>query len=297
MYHFVAGHYHTLGLPSYPFSSFFLTRPLSFPAPDCRSKIPQSQVRSKRVGTSSRDGTSSQSTPLDIQSILQLPEDAVWGLRHKLHSLFLTLQKYTLNPYSTGDVSPATPAIPADHSAPRRLFFSPLLRLPIEVKHLIYSHLLPPTCEPPVRAPHPRQLQTHFLLTQPILTIPLSLNHRIQSEAIPLLYGSSPQIIHMKVDSNLWAHKTQRVSEEISFSLQKITSAIRHVNLSIRLAGEKRNSQPGEVEAEARVSEVQKGLVEVRKWLSGAGLQTLEISWQEPPQTYRWEQKKTYWMV
>ncbi|CZS92626.1 uncharacterized protein RCO7_01819 [Rhynchosporium graminicola] len=275
MYHFVAGHYHTLGLPSYPFSSIFLARPLSFPAPDSRSKIPQS-VRSKRVGTSSRDGTSSQSTPLDIQSILHLPEDAVWGLRHKLHSLFLTLQKYTLNPYSTGDVSPATPAIPADHSAPRRLFFSPLLRLPIEVKHLIYSHLLPPTCEPPVRAPHPRQLQTHILLNQPILTIPLSLNHQIQSEAIPLLYGSSPQIIHMKVDSNLWAHKTQR--GDIVLLTE---NHLRHQTL----------------EAEARVSEVQKGLVEVRKWLSGAGLQTLDISWQEPPQTYRWEQKKTYWTV
>lgn len=28
------------------------------------------------------------------------------------------------------------------------------------------------------------------------------------------------------------------------------------------------------------------------KWLSGADVQSLRISWQEPPQTYTWEQKK-----
>jgi len=28
------------------------------------------------------------------------------------------------------------------------------------------------------------------------------------------------------------------------------------------------------------------------KWLAGADVQSLRISWQEPPQTYTWEQKK-----
>jgi hypothetical protein len=30
----------------------------------------------------------------------------------------------------------------------------------------------------------------------------------------------------------------------------------------------------------------------VGKWLSGADVQSLRISWQEPPQTYTWEQKR-----
>lgn len=37
---------------------------------------------------------------------------------------------------------------------------------------------------------------------------------------------------------------------------------------------------------------MKKGIKKVRKWLSGADLQTMKISWQEPPQTYTWEQKK-----
>lgn len=30
----------------------------------------------------------------------------------------------------------------------------------------------------------------------------------------------------------------------------------------------------------------------MRKWLGGADIQSLRISWQEPPQTYTWEQKR-----
>lgn len=35
-----------------------------------------------------------------------------------------------------------------------------------------------------------------------------------------------------------------------------------------------------------------KGIKKVSKWLSGADIQRMEISWQEPPQTFTWEQKK-----
>lgn len=46
------------------------------------------------------------------------------------------------------------------------------------------------------------------------------------------------------------------------------------------------------VETYARLQEVKKGIKKVGKWLSGADVQSMEISWQEPPQTFTWEQKK-----
>ncbi|KAH7369912.1 hypothetical protein BKA65DRAFT_521878 [Rhexocercosporidium sp. MPI-PUGE-AT-0058] len=229
-----------------------------------------------------------------VQAILNLPEDAVWGLRKQdLCSCFLVLQKYALNPYPISNNSLAPPgpaqALPSGNPPPNPLVLPPLLRLPLEIRQLIYSHLLPPACDPPIRGPHPRQLQTHILLTQPIPIVLLSLNHHIRSEAIPLLYGTPTQTIYITVDYNLWAHKTQRGDIILSSA---ITSAIKHVHLSIHLGSEKRNTKPGEIEADARVSEVKKGIKKARKWLSGADLQTLRISWQEPPQTFTWEQKK-----
>ena len=71
-----------------------------------------------------------------------------------------------------------------------------------------------------------------------------------------------------------------------------LTSSIKHLRLSIHLGSEKRATKPGEVEADARITEIKKGIRKVGKWLSGADLQSLRISWQEPPQTYSWEQKK-----
>lgn len=71
-----------------------------------------------------------------------------------------------------------------------------------------------------------------------------------------------------------------------------LTSAIKHLHLSIHLGSEKRNTKPGDIEADARITEVKKGIKKLGKWLSGADVQNLKISWQEPPQTYTWEQKK-----
>jgi hypothetical protein len=71
-----------------------------------------------------------------------------------------------------------------------------------------------------------------------------------------------------------------------------LTSSIKHLHLSIHLGSEKRATKPGEVEADARITEIKKGVKKVGKWLSGADVQSLRISWQEPPQTYTWEQKK-----
>jgi hypothetical protein len=71
-----------------------------------------------------------------------------------------------------------------------------------------------------------------------------------------------------------------------------LTSSIKHLHLSIHLGSEKRATKPGEVEADARITEIKKGIKKVGKWLSGADVQSLRISWQEPPQTYTWEQKK-----
>jgi hypothetical protein len=71
-----------------------------------------------------------------------------------------------------------------------------------------------------------------------------------------------------------------------------LTSSIKHLHLSIHLGCEKRATKPGEVEADARITEIKKGIKKVGKWLSGADVQSLRISWQEPPQTYTWDQKK-----
>ncbi|KAK0101500.1 hypothetical protein ONS95_006669 [Cadophora gregata] len=245
----------------------------------------------KRICASPTDSAIPRSKELlDVQSILHLPEDAVWGLRKQdLRAYFLKLQEYAINPYPISDAPLVYPSSPPGDPSLHVPPLSPLLRLPLEIRQLIYSYLLPPPCSPPIRGPHPRQLQTHILLTQPIPTCLLTLNRQIRAETIPLLYGTSTQTVHITVDYNLWAHKTQR--GELVFS-SAITSAIKHVHLSIHLGSEKRNNKPGNVEATARILEVKKGIKKARKWLSGADVHTMKISWQEPPQTYTWEQKR-----
>ena len=37
---------------------------------------------------------------------------------------------------------------------------------------------------------------------------------------------------------------------------------------------------------------MKKGVKKLRKWLAGADVQSLRVSWQEPPQTFTWEQKR-----
>ncbi|KAK2628893.1 hypothetical protein QTJ16_001996 [Diplocarpon rosae] len=230
--------------------------------------------------------------PLDLPSILHLPEDAVWNLRKSdLRVCFLAIQQYALNPFPLRNpASPSPAAAKIDPERARQIPSNPsaLLRLPLEIRQLIYTHLLPlPTS--PVRGPHPRQLQNPILLTQLVPSSPLLLNHQIRTEALPFLYGSTSQIIHATVDYNVWLHKTQRTELVLSSA---VCSAIRHVHLSIHLGSEKRTTKPEDVEADARISEVKKGIRKFCKWLSGADIRTLKIGWQEPPQTYTWEQKK-----
>ncbi|TVY80854.1 hypothetical protein LSUE1_G001986, partial [Lachnellula suecica] len=164
-----------------------------------------------------------------------------------------------------------------------------LLRLPLEIRRLIYAHLLPPPCSPPVKGPHPRQLQNHVQLSQPIPPNLLRVNHQIRAEALPVLYGCPSQIVYMKIDYNVWSHKTRRSDLILTSAL---TSCIKHIHLSIHLGSEKRNNRPVGVETFARLQEVKKGIKKVGKWLAGADIQSMQISWQEPPQTFTWDQKR-----
>jgi hypothetical protein len=205
-----------------------------------------------------------------------------------LRNYFLALQEYALNPYPLTPPTSVCPTNPTPRpSSPAAL--SPFLRLPIEIREIIYSYLLPPPSQTPLRGPHPRQLQTHISLSQPFPPSPLLLNHQIRSEALPILWGSNNQIVYITVDYNVWVHKTRR-SDLILPST--VTSCIRHLHLSIHLGSEKRNNKPANEDAEARITEVKKGVKKLRKWLGGADIQSLRISWQEPPQTYTWEQKR-----
>ena len=95
--------------------------------------------------------------------------------------------------------------------------------------------------------------------------------------------------MHIKIDYNVWEHKTRRSDLVLSSAL---TSCIRHVHLSIHTGSEKRVNRPKEEDAEARITEVKKGVKKLLKWLAGADVQTLVVSWQEPPQTFSWEQKR-----
>jgi hypothetical protein len=117
----------------------------------------------------------------------------------------------------------------------------------------------------------------------------LLLNHQIRLEALPILYGFPTQTVHIKIDFNVWEHKTRR-SDLILSSL--VTSCIKHIHLSIHLGSEKRLNRPKEEDADARIIEVKKGVKKLRKWLAGAEIASLRVSWQEPPQTFTWEQKR-----
>jgi hypothetical protein len=220
-----------------------------------------------------------------------MPEDAVWGLRKEdLRSCFLALQNYAQNPYPLNTIPTATsPVALSPPKSTETLPLAPLLRLPLEIRQLIYAHLLPPPVTTPIRGPHPRQLQSHIHLTQPILPSLLIINQQIRREALPLVYGSLDQVIHVTVDYNLWIHKTRRGDLVLSSAL---TSSMKHIHITINLGSEKRTTKPHTIESEARIAQVNKGIKKVRKWLAGADLQCLTISWQEPAQTYTWEQKK-----
>jgi hypothetical protein len=260
------------------------------------TKRPSSQKAltppSKRLCTSSSAALPPPKQPLSIQSIesiLNLPEDVVWSLRKQdLRTAFLALQKYALSPYPFSTPTSTDPT----NSAPDFPVPAPLaafLSLPLEIREMIYGYLLSPPSSTPIRGPHPRQLQTNICLSQSFPPSLLLLNHQIRQEALPIMYGSPTQTVFVTVDYNIWDHKTRRSDLVLSSAL---TSAMKQLHLSIHLGSEKRNNKPGDVEADARITEVKKGIKKLRTWLAGADIHSLKISWQEPPQTYTWEQKR-----
>lgn len=64
------------------------------------------------------------------------------------------------------------------------------------------------------------------------------------------------------------------------------------MDLSIHLGSEKRVNRPKDSDAEARIMEVKKGVKKLRKWLAGAEVGSLRVSWEEPPQTFSWDVKR-----
>lgn len=261
------------------------------------------------------------SSHLNITSILHLPEDAVWSLRKTdLQNVFLALQSYSLAhlPPTLFTPSPSfsTPPTPPLSTTAMLVPTPAFLRLPLEIRRQIYTACLPPSVSPPVRGPHPRQLQNPLHLTQPIPPSLLQLNQQIRSEALPLLYGAPSQTAHIVIDYNIWVHKTNR-SDLVLSSL--IPRSLRNLHVTVCLGSEKKPltsssstfsstsnhspttstmpSSPGHIntasiEASARLLEVRKGVKKLGKWLAGADIKALIVSWQEPPNTYSWEQKK-----
>ena len=229
---------------------------------------------------------------LSVQRLLHLSRDEVYSLpKQGLRDAFLALQGYALSPYT---ILPPVPAPTPSSSSPSSSSFTPtdlplLLRLPREIREMIYLQLLSPPSRTPIRGPHPRQLQTGISLSQSFPPALLLLNRQIRSEALPLVYGSPAQTVHVVIDYNVWAHKTRRSDLVLSAD---VPAAIRHLHVSIHLGSEKRTSRPGDVEADARMAEVRKGVRKLAKWLAAADVQSLRIGWQEPPQTYTWEQKR-----
>jgi hypothetical protein len=102
-----------------------------------------------------------------------------------------------------------------------------------------------------------------------------------------VFYGASTQTAHIVIDYNIWAHKTKRSDLVLSSA---IASSLRQIHITLCLGSEKR--MLGETEASTRLLEVRKGIKKLGKWLSGAEIKSMTVSWQEPPQTYSWEMKR-----
>lgn len=241
--------------------------------------------------------------PVDIQSLLDLSEETVLLLPKKtLRAYFLALQRHVLNPpseegrYLIHAVTSSIPDGTVPITTPIQTSVSPVveprsqfLRLPGEIRTQIYKFLLPPPVYPPVRGPHPRRLQKHIHLSQPFPPSILRVCHQTHREALPIFYGAPTQTIFITIDYNVWDHKIRR-SELIPSTF--FTSCIRNIHVSVQLGSEKRNNRPDNTERDARLFEVTKGVKKLRSWLVNADLHMLTISWQEPPQTFTWEQKK-----
>lgn len=67
---------------------------------------------------------------------------------------------------------------------------------------------------------------------------------------------------------------------------------MRHLHINIHLGSEKKANRLEKVDGDARLAVVKKGARKLGKLFAGKEIKTLTISWQEPPKTYTWEQKK-----
>jgi len=72
----------------------------------------------------------------------------------------------------------------------------------------------------------------------------------------------------------------------------QVSAAMRHFHINVYLGNEKKRRLPEREDSEARLAVVRKGVRKLGKWLSGTDIKTLKISWNEPPATYTWDQKK-----
>lgn len=95
--------------------------------------------------------------------------------------------------------------------------------------------------------------------------------------------------MHITIDYNVWTHKLQRSNFLMS---NKAIAAMRHLHINVHLGNEKKANRLDRVDGDARLAVVKKGARKLGKWLAGKEIKTLTISWQEPPKTYTWEQKK-----
>ncbi|OIW26378.1 hypothetical protein CONLIGDRAFT_683365 [Coniochaeta ligniaria NRRL 30616] len=243
---------------------------------------------------------------VDIQVLLNMSEDAVWMLQKKLlRQHFLALQKHFRSLSSASlTTSPITTLAVSSQPAPQPPTTSRLLSLPPEIRHLILLNLLTPPSSQPTRGPHPRSLQSPLSLSRTLPPSLLLTCRQLHTEGSAVLYGAQP--VHATIDFDVWTHRRDRSALTVTPVLR---CAVRHLHAHVFLGAEKRLARrPGRKESEARLEVVRKGVRKLGKWLVGpppdntkregeseevGGLRTLTVSWQEPPQTYTWEQKKS----
>jgi len=233
---------------------------------------------------------SSRDANISIPFLLRLKEEDVWALRKSdLRKYFLALQSHALSSQPLPDISASPTSHPSPLPVSQPEILPALLRLPLELREIIYKYLLSPPASEPIRGPHPRQLQTQLSLSQSFAPAILRASRQIFHEALAVFYGCSTQTIYIKIDYNVWTHKMQR--SELLMSPQ-VSAAMRYFHINVYLGNEKKRRLPEREDSEARLAVVRKGVRKLGKWLSGTDIKTLKISWNEPPATYTWDQKK-----
>lgn len=223
-----------------------------------------------------------------INELLQMTEAEIWMLpKAELRKRFIALQNHAKDPKSSSGSLPRPPLPPAVPT-----FISPLLKLPREIREIIYSHLLSEPHTPPVRGPHPRQLQKHLSLSCTFTPCLLLTSRQLHAEALRTFYGHTNQNIHISIDYDVWTHKLTRSPLILSPS---IMASMRNFHIYILLGSEKRNALPSPSDAGARLAVVKKGARKLCKWLSappGGEVRRLVIHWHEPPKSFTWEMKR-----